>query len=66
MDVCLLTVVCGGVEVYGWVDGEDGEGVGGEGGAFGVVGGWEGGEGEGEGWGVGFGRGRGEERRYGF
>ena len=31
----------GWVEVHGGLDGEDGEGVGGEGGAFGDVGGWE-------------------------
>ena len=37
-----------GVEIYGGVDGEDGESVGGEGGAFGDAAGWE--DGEGEGW----------------
>ena len=36
-------------EIYIRVDWEDGEGVGGEGGTFGDVGGWEE-EGEGEGW----------------
>ena len=42
------------VEIYIRSDWEDGEGVGGEGGAFGDVGGWEeegNGEGGGQGWG---------------